>query len=68
MIALNSFCAEQSASQLQATGKVQQAIENAEARLGFEAHVTLRKLRKSAQDVHPIFREEVQKIMEPIFQ
>lgn len=68
MVALNSFCAEQDASHLQATGKVQQAIETAEARLGFDAHTTLRKLRDGAQDVHPIFREEIQRIMEPIFQ
>lgn len=68
MIALNSFCAEQNASHLQSTGKVQQAIEHAEAQLGLDAHKTLRRLKLGAQHVHPIFRKAIQRIMEPVFQ
>lgn len=68
MAALNSFCAEQNASHLQYTGKLQDAIENAEAWLLLDAHMTLTNLKTGAQAVHPIFREEIQRIMEPVFQ
>lgn len=67
-IALNNFCGEHNLSHLRDTGKVQQAIENAEAHMGYGAHLTLANFRIGAQSVHPLFRQEIQRIMTPVFE
>ncbi|KAK7716332.1 hypothetical protein SLS64_003486 [Diaporthe eres] len=68
LTALNEFCEEHNALRPRSNGKVQQAIEDAEEDLVHDAHRVLKDLRDGAQEVHPLFREEIQKILEPIFQ
>lgn len=68
MMALNNFCGEHNAAHLKVSGKVQQAIENAEAHLGYAAHMTLKRFRAGAQIVHPLFRHKIQKILTPVFE
>ncbi|POS71353.1 hypothetical protein DHEL01_v210255 [Diaporthe helianthi] len=66
MTSLNNFCAENNASHL--TAKVQQIIESAEEYLGIRAHKVLLDLRNGAQEIHPLFRQELQLLMVPTFE
>ncbi|KAL2287019.1 hypothetical protein FJTKL_06044 [Diaporthe vaccinii] len=65
---LNDFCDEHNALRPRSNGKVQRAIEDAEEDLVYNAHRVLKELQDGAQEVHPLFREETQKILGPIFQ
>lgn len=68
MIALHDFCGEHDASRLRSSGQVQRAIEDAEENLIQKAQKVLEKLGDGARDVHPIFRDEIQRILRPVFQ
>lgn len=68
MMALNNFCVEHNVAHLKVSGKVQQAIENAEAHLGYAAHMTLKSFRVGAQIVHPLFRHKIQEMLTPVFE
>lgn len=66
--ALHEFCDVYISSQLRSRGKVQRVIDDAEENLVNKAHEILEKLQIGAQDVHPFFRKEIQRILGPIFQ
>lgn len=68
MTALNNFCIEHNVPLRRHAGKVQRAIESAKADLGIRAEVILMSFRISAQNVHRLFRKEIQRIMTPVFE
>lgn len=65
--ALDNFCVKHAGLSFRDTVRVHQAVENAEKHLILSARKILAKFRISAQDIHPIFREEIKRFMGPVF-
>ncbi|KAJ0108184.1 hypothetical protein J7T55_000149 [Diaporthe amygdali] len=68
MMALDGFCNKPETAQARFIGKVREAIENAETHLGHNIYQSLAHLESGARDVHPLFQQEIQRIMKPVFQ
>lgn len=67
-MAIDNFCLEHNAMQPRSMEKIKQTIDDAKASLEEDAHRVLRNLQRAAQDIHPLFREEIQRILKPCFQ
>lgn len=67
-MALDGFCNKPETAQARFIGKVREAIENAETHLGHSIYQSLAHLESDARDVHPLFQQEIQRIMKPVFQ